>query len=118
MKMVSAAKLRRAQDAILSQRPYALEIAKLMSILAGGGINEENQGPKAPVTLLIVVSSDRGLCGGYNSNIIRAATNFLTEKKSAGKEVKTVFVGKKAHEIVKSRTKIEAKYYEEFGQKI
>jgi F-type H+-transporting ATPase subunit gamma len=119
LKMVSAAKLRRAQDAILSQRPYALEIAKLMSILAGQGTARDHETTaKAPITLLIVVSSDRGLCGGYNSTIIRAASNFLLEKKSSGKKVKSVFVGKKAYEIVKNRVQIDLNHYEEFSQKI
>jgi F-type H+-transporting ATPase subunit gamma len=118
MKMVSAAKLRRSQDAILSQRPYALEIAKLMSALAGQGAAEGEDAQKKPVSLLVVFSSDRGLCGGYNSSVIRATQNFLNEKATQGKPVKTVFVGKKAYEIIKNRFKLDLVHYEEFGQKI
>ena len=117
MKMVSAAKLKRAQDAIMSQRPYALEIAKLMNILSAQGAAESSKVRK-PISLLVVISGDRGLCGGYNSNVIRAATHFITEKSAAGKPVKTVFVGKKAYEILKNRMKLDLLHYEEFGQKI
>jgi F-type H+-transporting ATPase subunit gamma len=118
MKMVSAAKLRRSQDAIMSQRPYALEIAKLMSALAGQGAAEGEDTQKKPVSLIVVFSSDRGLCGGYNSNVIRATQNLLNEKAAQGKAVKLVFVGKKAYEIIKNRFKIDLAHYEEFGQKI
>ncbi len=116
LKMVSAAKLRRATDAILSQRPYAKEVAKLMSRLSEQGASSEEVTRK-PVSLLVVFSSDRGLCGGYNSSAIRAATSFINEKKTQRKEVKVCFVGKKAHELVRLRTGIEAFHFEEFGQK-
>ena len=117
LKMVSAAKLRRATEAIVSQRPYALEIAKLMAILSGQGASSESV-TRTPITLLVVMSSDRGLCGGYNSSSIRAATNFLAEKKAQGKAVKTVFVGKKVNEIVRLRAQVDVLHYEEFGQKV
>ncbi len=119
MKMVSAAKLRRATDAILSQRPYAQEIARMMSVLASQGMGaNENKPDHKPVTLLVAFSSDRGLCGGYNGSIIRAASAFLGQKKAEGKDVKCVFVGKKAHEILKSRMTFDLAHYEEFGAKI
>ncbi len=118
MKMVSAAKLRRAQETILSQRPYAGEIAKLMSILSGQGASEDTITNAAPVSLLIVVSSDRGLCAGYNSSVIKAATNYIAEKTAAGKAVKCIFVGKKAYEILRGRMKLDLVHYEEFGPKI
>ena len=118
LKMVSAAKLRRAQEAILSQRPYALEMAKLMSVLAGQGAASEAEISRAPVSLLLVVSSDRGLCGGYNSGVIRMATAFIQEKAAQGKAVKVVFIGKKAYEIVRARVKVDLLHFEEFGQKI
>ncbi len=117
MKMVSAAKLRRATDAILSQRPYAQEIARLMTALAGDGVGS-NAGEKKPVTLVVAISSDRGLCGGYNSTVIRATTQTIQEKIQAGRAVKTVFVGKKAYEIVRGRFKLDLFHYEEFGQKV
>jgi F-type H+-transporting ATPase subunit gamma len=117
MKMVSAAKLRRATEAIMSQRPYALEIAKLMGILAEqGAVNSEVA--RKPVTLLLVISGDRGLCGGYNSNVTRATVQFLNQKQAAGKEVQTIFVGKKSMEAVKLRAPVTMLHYEEFGQKM
>lgn len=118
MKMVSAAKLRRATDAILSQRPYANEIATLMTALSEGLDRDDSLISRKPVTLLVVFSSDRGLCGGYNSNVIKSSIQFLNSKKAQGKAVKCVFVGKKAQETVRNRLNPEMIHYEEFGQKI
>lgn len=117
MKMVSAAKLRRATDAILSQRPYANEIATLMSSLSDAAA-EDTAASRKPVSLIVAFSSDRGLCGGYNSSVIRATTNFLNEKKKQGKAVKCIFVGKKVQEMIRNRLNPEIVHYEEFGQKI
>lgn len=117
MKMVSAAKLRRATDAIMSQRPYAKEIARLMRVLGDEGADGDSN-LKSATSLLVVVSSDRGLCGGYNSTVIRAATNFINEKQKAGRAVKSIFVGKKAYEILRGRFKLDLVHYEEFGQKV
>ncbi|MBU6152713.1 MAG: ATP synthase F1 subunit gamma [Bdellovibrionales bacterium] len=119
MKMVSAAKLRRATEAILSQRPYAKEIARMMATLSGGQVNEGDSAlTKAPTSLLVVVSSDRGLCGGYNGSVTRAALSFLSEKKREGRAVRVVFVGKKAMELVKARTSVDQTHFEEFGAKV
>lgn len=115
LKMVSAAKLRRATDAILSQRPYAQEIANLMAHLSDQ--SSANAGTKKPVTLVVAFSSDRGLCGGYNSSVIRTTASLIQEKRKAGKEVKSVFVGKKAFELVKTRVQVDTLHYEEFGTK-
>jgi F-type H+-transporting ATPase subunit gamma len=117
MKMVSAAKLRRATDAIMSQRPYAQEIARLMRVVGGGNVGAE-AGEKNAASLLVVVSADRGLCGGYNSTVIRAASQYITEQTQAGRQVRTVFVGKKAYELLRGRFKLDLVHYEEFGQKI
>jgi F-type H+-transporting ATPase subunit gamma len=118
MKMVSAAKLRRATEAIMSQRPYAKEIARMMGTLSGGSNREEGTSTKTPSTLLVVISSDRGLCGGYNGSVTRAAIAFLGEKKREGRPVKCVFVGKKAMELVKARVQVDQMHFEEFGAKI
>jgi F-type H+-transporting ATPase subunit gamma len=119
MKMVSAAKLRRATEAIMSQRPYAQEIARMMGTLSGGmASNEIAPGTKRPSTLLVAISSDRGLCGGYNGSVTRAALSFLSEKKKEGRDVKSVFVGKKAMELVKSRMPVDQVHFEEFGAKV
>jgi len=87
MKMVSAAKLRRAQDAITQMRPYAEKLQEMLSnIIAnvdgnvGGGLNTQRPIEKA---LFIVVTSDRGLCGGFNANSIKLAKSIINEKYEA-----------------------------------
>ena len=75
MKMVSAAKLRRAQDAITQMRPYAKKLQEMLGNIVSNSEGEVSMSLAAerPVTkaLIIVVTSDRGLCGGYNSNLIK-----------------------------------------------
>lgn len=117
MKMVSASKLRRATEAILSQRPYAKEIAQLMNALSDAA---DDSGPtnRKPVSLVVAFSSDRGLCGGYNGSVIRATAQFIADKQALGREVKCAFVGKKVQEILKGRMKLDIAHFEEFGQKI
>jgi F-type H+-transporting ATPase subunit gamma len=117
MKMVSAAKLRRATDAILSQRPYAREIARMMGVLASQGVGPTERPQAKPVSLLVVFSSDRGLCGAYNGSVVRATLSFLSQKAAEGRAVKCVFVGKKAYEAVRIRAKVDLAHYEEFGAK-
>ena len=99
MKMVAAAKLKRAQDDITAARPYAEKMQNIMSSLAS------KVRPDAHPLLykrgsskveLIVVTSDRGLCGGFNSNIIRAAEGFIS--KNSGKNITLNLVGKKARD--------------------
>jgi F-type H+-transporting ATPase subunit gamma len=84
MKMVSAAKLRRAQDAILQMRPYAQKLQEMLSNIVSNiegdtalALAEERQVEKV---LLIVITSDRGLAGAYNANIVKAAKNIIREK--------------------------------------
>jgi len=105
MKMVAAAKLRRAQDAATQARPYADKLSELLRTVAGrvpGGSNpllaarEEER-----VVDLIVVSSDRGLCGGYNANLIRKAQFFLQEKHVA--RVRLTIIGNKALSFYRKR---------------
>jgi F-type H+-transporting ATPase subunit gamma len=119
MKMVSAAKLRRATDAILSQRPYAQEVARMMAVLADQGAMASATGAsRKPATLLVVVTSDRGLCGGYNGGVARAAASFIADRSRDGREVKAAFVGKKGLELVRARTPVNSVHFEEFGAKI
>jgi F-type H+-transporting ATPase subunit gamma len=85
MKMVSAAKLRRAQDAITEMRPYARKLQEmLVNIVSNteGGTDAMNLTKQRPIekVLLIVITSDRGLCGGYNSNLIKLAKQQIKEK--------------------------------------
>src|SRR3989338_2940025 len=109
MKMIAAVKLRKAQDQILAARPYAQELLEVISNLAlhvegGEGRHHPLLVQRRPNRVrLIVVTSDRGLCGSYNSNIIRRAEKFLHEKKDSFRELKVSFIGRKGHEYFKKR---------------
>jgi F-type H+-transporting ATPase subunit gamma len=101
MKLVSATKLRRAQNAIQQMRPYALKLNGILANLADSMDVESlkvyfNQRPIKKV-LLVVITSDRGLCGGFNANVIKLA-NRLIKEDFAGKQVSILPVGKKAFE--------------------
>lgn len=106
MKMVSAAKLRRAQDAITMMRPYAGKLRDIMENISGsleGGVGGELTKVR-PVNkvLIIAVNSNRGLCGAFNAGIIRAVNKLLREKYSSQvKEgnVKVLCIGKKASDF-------------------
>jgi len=103
MQMVAAAKLRRAQDAAQSARPYAARMAAVIANLAAGV-----SGPGAPRLLagtgsdrrhlIVVVTADRGLAGGFNSSIARAARERIASLLSEGKEVRIIPVGRKARD--------------------
>ena len=107
MQMVAAAKLRRAQDAAESARPYAERMEK---VLAGLGAAYEGR-PDAPlllsgtgkedVHLLVVATGERGLAGGFNSSIARMAREHATKLIAEGKTVKIITVGKKGADILK-----------------
>jgi len=107
MQMVAAAKLRRAQDAAEAARPYTERFNAVMAGLAGASANS----PSAPrllagtgrddVHLLVVMTSERGLCGGFNSTIVRLARLRADELLRQGKTVKILTVGKKGREALK-----------------
>src|SRR4249920_3111682 len=84
MKMVSAAKLRRAQDAITQMRPYAQKLQEMLSNIVSNSDGDVSMdlAVERPVekVLVIIVTSDRGLCGGYNSNLIKLAKQVIREK--------------------------------------
>jgi F-type H+-transporting ATPase subunit gamma len=102
MKMVAAAKLRRAQEAAEAARPYSERMASVMASLG----SRVQVGPESPrllagtgknqVHLLVIASSERGLAGGFNTNIARLARKAMETLLSEGKTVKLLFVGKKA----------------------
>jgi F-type H+-transporting ATPase subunit gamma len=106
MKMVAAAKLRRAQDAAEAGRPYAEELTKVMQRLASG----VTVGPESPRLLagtgkdtnqlLVVATSERGLAGAFNSNIVRAAVRKARELEQAGKQVRFYLIGKKGRAVI------------------
>jgi F-type H+-transporting ATPase subunit gamma len=103
MKMVAAAKLRRAQEQAMAARPYAEAMDKLMAALASSF--KAGAGPKLlagtgsdNVRLLIVAAADRGLCGAFNSSIVREARRTIRALQADGKTVKLLCVGRKARD--------------------
>lgn len=103
MKLVSAAKLKKAQDAITAMRPYANKLTELLQNLsatldadAGGVYADQREVSKV---LLVVVSSNRGLCGGFNTSIIKKTDRVVSEKYQ-GKDVSLYTIGKKANDIL------------------
>ena len=102
MQLVSAAKLRRAQDAAVAARPYAERMGAVMANLtgsAGAGAPKLLSGTGADdVHLLVVATAERGLCGGFNSSIVKLARIKANELLKQGKTVKILTVGKKGRE--------------------
>lgn len=123
MKMVSAAKLRRAQDSITQMRPYAQKLQEMLSniVSSSDGDVEVALATQRPVekVLIIVITSDRGLCGGYNSNIIKLAKQVINDKYSAQFEkdnVQILPIGKKGYEhFSKNKYKVIDKYWDIFA---
>jgi F-type H+-transporting ATPase subunit gamma len=122
MKMVSAAKLRRAQDAIIQMRPYARKLQEMLSNIVsnnegGVGVSLAAERPVEKV-LLIVITSDRGLAGAYNTNLIKAAKAQIAEKynEQFKKGNVTIWsIGKKGYEhFLKNRYKVDATYKDIF----
>ncbi|RKX28166.1 MAG: ATP synthase F1 subunit gamma [Candidatus Zixiibacteriota bacterium] len=117
MEMVAAAKLRRAQQSVEQARPYAIKMEEMLSNLAAGSTGEiihpyfEEREIKKKT--LVMVSSDRGFCGGFNSNIIRQAIHWLSENKDI--ETELVIVGKKGNGFFKRRQFSIAEYYGDWG---
>jgi F-type H+-transporting ATPase subunit gamma len=107
MQMVAAAKLRRAQEAAEAARPFAERMTAVMSALAAG-VGTGEGAPKLlagngrdQVHLLVVMTSERGLCGGFNSSIVKLARARAAELVAQGKTVKILTVGKKGREQLK-----------------
>ncbi len=106
MKMVAAAKLKRAQERILTSRPYAHQLREVMSNLSQR-VNRDSHpllSRRDGHTLeLLVVTSDRGLCGAFNTNILRRAVEFLEEQRRLGKKVSVSLIGRKSIDFFKRR---------------
>lgn len=105
MKMVSAAKLRRAQEAIVAGRPYADKMQSVLSNLAAGVDSSANallEVREVTKVGVILFTSDRGLCGGFNGNLIKKMER-LAKGDLAGKEISYSFYGKKGNEYFKRR---------------
>jgi F-type H+-transporting ATPase subunit gamma len=109
MKMVAAAKLRRAQDAILKTRPYAQLLEQTLGRVAARAAAEETVAhplltPRAARTAeVVVITSDRGLAGGFNSNIARRAQRFLTESSDRFERIQLATIGRKGRDFFKAR---------------
>jgi F-type H+-transporting ATPase subunit gamma len=118
MKMVAAARLRRAQDRIFSARPYANQMLTLLASLAAR--TEQRAHPllaERPIErqLLALVTADRGLCGAFNTNLIRAAQSYLEEHRD--KEISILAVGRKGRDYFKRRqVKLIAEHINIFGR--
>ena len=102
--MVAAAKLRRAQEAAEASRPYAQRLAAVIANLSAAA-GEESAGPKLlagtgkeDVHLVMVMTAERGLCGGFNTNTVKQARTVIGELRAAGKTVKIITIGKKGRE--------------------
>ena len=105
MKMVSAAKLRRAQEAAVQARPYADKMTDLLKNLSARVSREAHPLLKVREERkihLLLFTSDRGLCGGYNANLIRAAESFI-RREGNGKEINLVLVGRKGADYFRRR---------------
>ncbi|HBK80235.1 MAG TPA: ATP synthase F1 subunit gamma [Nitrospinae bacterium] len=100
MKLVAASKVRRAQERIESARPYSQKMEELVNSLAQRVEGEPHpllrDTMKSDKALLLVISSDKGLCGSYNTNVNRFALQFLRSREEEGKETELVVVGRKA----------------------
>ena len=113
MKMVSAAKLKKAQDAITAMRPYANKLTELIQNLSGG-LYGESQNPytiqRAEEKILIIaITSNRGLCGAFNTNIIKETLR-LAKEDYAGKTIKVMGIGKKGGDILSKTLPIKSRH--------
>ena len=113
MKMVSAAKLRRAQESVLAARPYAQKLIQVQQSLicssdsASHPLLENRAGGRL---LLLVFTSDRGLCGGFNSNLCKAGERYLKELQGVYEQVSVMSVGRKGYEFFKNRHTIHKNF--------
>ncbi len=115
MNMVAAAKLRGAQEKMEAFRPYTTKFNDAMSNLSGGANTNafplmENREVKT--VEMVIVTSDRGLCGSFNANIIKLALKKMNEYEASGKKVSLVCVGKKGHQLLRKTGKVRKSYKE------
>lgn len=106
MKMVSAAKLRRAQDAAVAARPYAEKLQQVLSNLAR---REESDAYPLLVqrgkgrALMVLMTADRGLCGGFNANVSKAAERFIRDNEQGFEAIDLMITGRKGNEFLRNR---------------
>jgi F-type H+-transporting ATPase subunit gamma len=119
MKMVSAAKLRRAQDKITQMRPYSQKLTQILNNVSAASEGAEDivyaEKREVNKVLIVPVTSDKGLCGAFNSNVIKAC-NASIIGQFAGKEITILPLGKKAYESFKKRDfTLISDFYQVFG---
>jgi F-type H+-transporting ATPase subunit gamma len=118
MKMVAAARLRRAQDRIFSARPYANQMMTLLSSVAARTTDRTNPLlAQRPIQrqLLVLVTADRGLCGAFNANLLRAAHDYLEENRD--KQISIIAVGRKGRDyFIRRPVKVVGEHVNIFGR--
>src|SRR6059058_3964347 len=112
MKMVSAAKLKRAQDRVINARPFANKMSEVLSELAAQTTEEFNH-PLLDARgderyLVVVVTADKGLCGAFNANLLKATQAFF--KEHANKKIELVTIGRKGRDFYRRRREIVGEY--------
>ena len=117
MKMVSAAKLRRAQDRLIAGRPYSGKLMQLLQRLAGAGSADHPlfEQREVKTRLYVVVTSDKGLCGAYNMNVIRSAETAMKADVEAGIAVQVYAVGRRCRDYFKKRDFEMVRSHDDFG---
>ncbi|MES2613855.1 MAG: FoF1 ATP synthase subunit gamma [Bdellovibrionota bacterium] len=112
MKLVSAAKFGKAQNSVVNSRPYAKKLASLTAKLAGimsGGCNHPLMNSSSSKTaVLLAISSERGLCGGYNANVTKQAIKTASDLEKEGFKVAVVCIGKKSFQAFLRRRRLSA----------
>ena len=108
MKMVSAAKLKKAQDAIIAMKPYAYKLKQLLEHLSSALGSENVYNPRKGAVkrvLLVAITSNRGLCGAFNANVVKKVIE-LTQTTYKDKEVQYYTIGKKGNDVLKKTEKV------------
>jgi F-type H+-transporting ATPase subunit gamma len=121
MKMVATAKLRRAQESLIAARPYTTKMLEVLNSLAGRTSTEAHpllaqRDPKK--VEILVFTSDRGLCGAYNMNLIQRAERFITEERKNQLDLDVSFVGRKARDYFRKRKVVMRREYVNFFGKV
>jgi F-type H+-transporting ATPase subunit gamma len=124
MKMVAASKLRRAQATAEQARPYAMRMERMLGSLAGS-LAGQTGAPKLlagtgkdDVHLVVVVTSDRGLCGGFNGTIVRSSRALVADLQRSGKTVKLMIIGRKGRDQLKrDHSRLFVETYDGIGRK-
>lgn len=117
MKMVSAAKLRRSQDRLMAARPYSTKLQELLQRMAGAGAADHPLFEVRDVRarMYVVITSDKGLCGAYNMNVMRAAQKDMDAAAAEGKRVEVLAVGRRARDYFRKRGYEVVDSHEDFG---